>query len=175
MNGRTITTLKPPLHKGCGCGVAKGEKRLTDDEHKEIDQLLQLEKERKQQLIDHPEQALPNAENATIDDRKFVEYFFNPDNHKGWAKGVAFTLRLGYNADNWKLMYEEIREASKVYPARLRFVTKTAAGSFEEYEQEVILQGIQRKPANVILAWAEGVEKTDMHFVTAYIQEVDGQ
>ena len=27
---QTITTLKPPLHKGCTCGVVKGE-RLTDD------------------------------------------------------------------------------------------------------------------------------------------------
>lgn len=26
MNGRTVTTLKPPLHKGCGCVVARGPK-----------------------------------------------------------------------------------------------------------------------------------------------------
>ena len=32
MNGQIVTTLKPPLHKGCGCGVARGEKRLTESE-----------------------------------------------------------------------------------------------------------------------------------------------
>ena len=26
LNGRTVTTLKPPLHKGCVCSVRKGEK-----------------------------------------------------------------------------------------------------------------------------------------------------
>ena len=29
LNGRTVTTLKPPLHKGCVCTVKRGEKRLT--------------------------------------------------------------------------------------------------------------------------------------------------
>ncbi len=29
LNGRTVTTLKPPLHKGCVCMVKRGEKRLT--------------------------------------------------------------------------------------------------------------------------------------------------
>lgn len=29
LNGRSVTTLKPPLHKGCTCSVAKGEKYLT--------------------------------------------------------------------------------------------------------------------------------------------------
>lgn len=31
MNGRTITTLKPPLHKGCVCSVACGERFLFTD------------------------------------------------------------------------------------------------------------------------------------------------
>ena len=26
LNGQTVTTLKPPLHKGCGCTVVRGEK-----------------------------------------------------------------------------------------------------------------------------------------------------
>ena len=29
LNGRTVTTLKPPLHKGCVCTVKRGEKMLT--------------------------------------------------------------------------------------------------------------------------------------------------
>ena len=33
-NNETVTALKPPLHKGCTCGVAKGSKRvLTDDDN----------------------------------------------------------------------------------------------------------------------------------------------
>ncbi len=32
LNGQTITTLKPPLHKGCGCGVGKGMLRLRAEQ-----------------------------------------------------------------------------------------------------------------------------------------------
>ena len=30
LNGRTVTTLKPPLHKGCVCTVGRGEKKAVD-------------------------------------------------------------------------------------------------------------------------------------------------
>ena len=161
MNGQIVTTLKPPLHKGCGCGVARGVKR---DE--EIDTLLRLENERINELIEHPERALPNVNEATIADGKFKGYLFNRQNLSGWAKGVAFTSRLGYNEDNWEELRAEIERIKAIFPVTIKAVLANGI----TYNQSVILHGVKGRPANVIVGWI--VEEGDTHLTSLYLKEV---
>ncbi|WP_197074544.1 minor capsid protein [Geobacillus kaustophilus] len=130
--------------------------------------LVKLDYSRRNRLISNPELKLPNAENATAADEKFTKYLFNPDNKKGWAKGVAFTSRLGYNADNWKELQQEIIKRAAIYPA-----TQKGKNNFGElYEQKMILYGKNRRPANVIVGWIVNENTTRM--TSTYIKEVKG-
>lgn len=111
--------------------------------------LWRLDYRRRAELLEHPERALPGADKASAADAKFTGYFFNPENPKGLAKGRAFSSHLGYNVENWQIMRDEILEAAKMYP-----VTYRSSSIYGElYSQLVILQGVNNKPANVLLGW----------------------
>ena len=118
-------------------------------------------------MIDHPELALPNAENAIAPDAKFIGYLFNPENKTGWAKGEAITSRLGYSSDNWKTLRGEILRGAKVYPAN----RKGNNGYGEQYEQRMVLYGKNGTPANVIVGWIQK-EDGSVSMTSAYIKEV---
>lgn len=134
----------------------------------EVWSLVKLDYSRRSRLIANPELKLPNAENATAADEKFTKYLFNPDNKKGWAKGVAFTSRLGYNAENWKELQQEIIKRAAIYP-----VLRKGKNDFGElYEQKMVLYGKSRRPANVIVGWIVNENITRM--TSAYIKEVKG-
>ena len=125
-----------------------------------------LDYDRRMDLIKNPQKALPNAINATIAEEKFTKYFFNPENKKGYDKGIAFASRLGYNIDNWKEMQEEILKAVAIYPARYRDTTKYG----DKYTQNIILYGKKNKPANVKVGWI--VDNKSTHLTTAHVEEV---
>lgn len=129
--------------------------------------LWQLDYRRQNQLLRHPERALPGAASAAAADEKFTKYFFNPQNPKGWGKGVAFSSRLGYNVDNWELMRQEILTAAARYPAT--FKGETPYG--KKYEQMVILQGRKKSPANVLVGWIVRPGGS-VHFVTAHMEDI---
>ena len=111
--------------------------------------LWRLDYHRRAELLEHPERALPGADKASAADAKFTGYFFNPENPKGLAKGRAFSSHLGYNVENWQIMRDEILEAAKMYPVTYR--SSSIYGKL--YSQLVILQGVNNKPANVLLGW----------------------
>ncbi len=111
--------------------------------------LWRLDYRRRAELLEHPERALPGADKASAADAKFTGYFFNPENPKGLAKGRAFSSHLGYNVENWQIMRDEILEAAKMYPVTYR--SSSIYGKL--YSQLVILQGVNNKPANVLLGW----------------------
>lgn len=111
--------------------------------------LWRLDYRRRAELLEHPERALPGADKASAADAKFTGYFFNPENPKGLAKGRAFSSHLGYNVENWQIMRDEILEAAKMYPVTYR--SSSIYGKL--YSQLVILQGVNSKPANVLLGW----------------------
>ena len=111
--------------------------------------LWRLDYRRRAELLEHPERALPGADKASAADAKFTGYFFNPENPKGLAKGHAFSSHLGYNVENWQIMRDEILEAAKMYPVTYR--SSSIYGKL--YSQLVILQGVNNKPANVLLGW----------------------
>lgn len=137
--------------------------KMADDEKYKF---WKLDYDRRMDLIKNPQKALPNAINATIAEEKFTKYFFNPENKKGYDKGIAFASRLGYNIDNWKEMQEEILKAVTIYPARYRDTTKYG----DKYTQNIILYGKKNKPANVKVGWI--VDNKSTHLTTAHVEEV---
>lgn len=130
-------------------------------------EFMKLDYARRNKLINHPELALPNAENATAADAKFTGYLFNPKNPKGWAKGKVMTSRLGYSADNWEELRKEIIKGSSLYVAN--HVGNNGYG--ELYEQKMVLYGKKGTPANVIVAWIQK-EDGSVNMTSAYIKEV---
>lgn len=129
--------------------------------------LWRLDYRRRNELLLHPERALPGAAQAQVAEAKFTRYFFNPESKDGFPKGVAFNSRLGYNIDNWEKMQTEILNAARKYPAT--FKSEIPYG--KKYEQMVVLQGVKQKPANVLLAWLVHPDGT-AHFVTAHMEEL---
>lgn len=125
-----------------------------------------LDYQRRNELLEHPELKLPNAETATAADEKFTRYLFNPENVDGYAKGVAFKSRLGYNESNWKKLQKQILERTPVYPATYKYDNEYGTG----YEQKMVLYGLRGKPANVIVGWLIGDGSTKM--TASYIKEV---
>lgn len=132
----------------------------------ELWRFYKLDYSRQKSLLDDPSLALPNAQRATIADAKMVKYIFNPENPDGYAKGLAFTSRLGYSIDNWKQLKEELSQGATKYPAT--FKGNTPHGL--KYEQKMVLYGKKGKPANVIVGWMCKDQST--HLTTPYIKEV---
>lgn len=128
---------------------------------------MQLDYRRRSRLAFNPDLALPNADKVTAADTKFSKYLFNPDNPGGWAKGVAFDSRLGYNIKNWEKLREELIKRAPWYPVTFR--DETVYG--KNYEQRIIVYGLRGKPANVVVGWAVDGERTWL--VTALIKEVE--
>jgi len=127
--------------------------------------IRKLDYKRRRDLIKNPEKTLENADKVTIESSKFTDYIFSPSNPDGWAKGVAFTSRLGYNKTTYRKLRNEIKRSAMDYPA----VFKGNNGYVDKYEQRVVLYGLKGKPANVNLAW--GVEGDKTRLITAYIEE----
>ncbi len=128
---------------------------------------LKLDYKRQNALLADPSAGLPNATVVTAAPEKFTQYLFNQENPSGWAKGVAFESRLGYNIDNWQEFRKVLRKAATRYPS-------TAQGSTNygtRYEQKVVLYGYKGKPANVVIGWYADEGKTWL--TTVMIKEVD--
>ena len=63
---------------------------------------VKLDYQRRNELLQHPERKLPNAENVILPELKFTKYLFDKNSKSGYPKGKAFTIRLGYDESNWK-------------------------------------------------------------------------
>nr|WP_325301094.1 phage minor capsid protein [uncultured Oscillibacter sp.] len=133
----------------------------------ELYKLWKLDYRRQNDLLRHPEKALPGASTATAADRKFTHYFFGGEFKDGLAKGRAFSSRLGYNADNWQKMRAEILDAAQKYPAVLKDSDKYG----QRYEQLVVLQGMKNMPANVLIGWKVVLDGAT-HMTTAHMEEL---
>ena len=127
---------------------------------------FKLDYQRQDALVKNPELALPNALNATADNRKFTEYLFGGTNERGLAKGAAFTSRLGYDINNYDKLKDEILKKASKYPS----VHKNTDSHGSSYEQKIILYGYKSKPANVIIGWKSKGDRTWL--ASAYIKEL---
>ena len=59
---------------------------------------------------------LPNAANAQIDPRKLRDYALDLEHDTGRYK-AAFFAQMGYTADNWPRLEQDIREQHLTQPA----------------------------------------------------------
>jgi hypothetical protein len=59
---------------------------------------------------------LPNAMQARIDSRKLRDYVLNPKHETGKYK-AAFFAQMGYTAENWKTLEDNIRSQHLSQPA----------------------------------------------------------
>lgn len=126
-----------------------------------------LDYQRRNELLQHPELKLPNAENAMAADAKFEKYLFGGSHPEGLAKGDAFSSRLGYDAENWNSLKKQIIARAPQYPA----LSKGVNGYGKHmYEQKIILYGLKGTPANVVVGWSADDKSVIM--ASAYIKEV---
>lgn len=126
-----------------------------------------LDYQRRNELLQHPELKLPNAENAMAADAKFEKYLFGGSHPEGLAKGNAFSSRLGYDAENWNSLKKQIIARAPQYPA----LSKGVNGYGKHmYEQKIILYGLKGTPANVVVGWSADDKSVTM--ASAYIKEV---
>lgn len=126
-----------------------------------------LDYQRRNELLQHPELKLPNAENAMAADAKFEKYLFGGSHPEGLAKGDAFSSRLGYDAENWNSLKKQIIARAPQYPA----LSKGVNGYGKHmYEQKIILYGLKGTPANVVVGWSADDKSVTM--ASAYIKEV---
>lgn len=126
-----------------------------------------LDYQRRNELLQHPELKLPNAENAMAADAKFEKYLFGGSHPEGLAKGDAFSSRLGYDAENWNRLKKQIIAKAPQYPA----LSKGVNGYGKHmYEQKIVLCGLKGTPANVVVGWSADDKSVTM--ASAYIKEV---
>ena len=127
---------------------------------------MKLDYQRRNELLQHPELKLPNAENAILPEPKFTKYLFDENSEKGYPKGRAFTDRLGYSLDNWKKLQEALKRGAMEYPAE--YVDNNGYG--DRYVQKMVIYGEKGTPANVVVAWLQKVDGTTK-LTSAYIKE----
>lgn len=126
-----------------------------------------LDYQRRNELLQHPELKLPNAENAMAADAKFEKYLFGGSHPEGLAKGNAFSSRLGYDAENWNSLKKQIIARAPQYPV----LSKGINGYGKHmYEQKIVLYGLKGTPANVVVGWSADDKSVTM--ASAYIKEV---
>lgn len=126
-----------------------------------------LDYQRRNELLQHPELKLPNAENAMAADAKFEKYLFGGSHPEGLAKGNAFSSRLGYDAENWNSLKKQIIARAPQYPV----LSKGVNGYGKHmYEQKIVLYGLKGTPANVVVGWSADDKSVTM--ASAYIKEV---
>lgn len=126
-----------------------------------------LDYQRRNELLQHPELKLPNAENAMAADAKFEKYLFGGSHPEGLAKGDAFSSRLGYDAENWNSLKKQIIARAPQYPA----LSKGVNGYGKHmYEQKIVLYGLKGTLANVVVGWSADDKSVTM--ASAYIKEV---
>lgn len=126
-----------------------------------------LDYQRRNELLQHPELKLPNAENAMAADAKFEKYLFGGSHPEGLAKGNAFSSRLGYDAENWNSLKKQIIARAPQYPV----LNKGVNGYGKHmYEQKIVLYGLKGTPANVVVGWSADDKSVTM--ASAYIKEV---
>lgn len=128
---------------------------------------MKLDYQRRNELLQHPDKKLPNAENVTAAEAKFTKYLFGGNHSEGLAKGRAFTSRLGYDYNNWEELRKEVLSSANKYPAR--FLDNNGYG--DRYEQKIILYGKKGTPANVLAGWMQKPDGS-VTLSSVYIKEI---
>ncbi|MEO8627166.1 MAG: DUF6883 domain-containing protein [Betaproteobacteria bacterium] len=106
---------------------------------------------------------LPNADSAVIDRGKVTDYLLSPSHPVGRFKS-AFFASLGYSANAWELLLEDIRELARIGEAAAGH--KSPYGSkFEVYGD---LSGPAGRSAAVVTVWIVRTGEDFPRFITAF-------
>lgn len=121
-----------------------------------------------------PGNLLPNAGNAEIDPRKFVEYSMNPENPGNQGKSMAFKA-LVYNVEN----VEGRNAAAEDVIKQLReAVVQTAATQGQpsiygnRFQVRVRIRGINGREGTLVTSWQIDNDKEVPRLITNWL-EVD--
>lgn len=129
--------------------------------------LTKLDYQRRKRLLNNPNLKLPNADQASIDDRKFTEYLFNEDSKTGYSKGKIIAERFGYSKSNYQSFKEDIIQRGGQYPV----IYKGGNGYGDKYEQKMIMYTPEGKPYNFVAGWFVNQDGTKLS--TIMIKEVE--
>jgi hypothetical protein len=105
---------------------------------------------------------LPNANGAIIDPAKVRDYLLAEAHPVGRFKAVFFSA-LGYSADNWEVLRDDLLALVRTYPAA---VGKPSAFG-QVFTVDGILTGPLGRSADVRTVWMVRASK-EARFVTAF-------
>ncbi|GAP97377.1 DUF6883 domain-containing protein [Leptolyngbya sp. NIES-2104] len=115
---------------------------------------------------------LPNAENAEIDPRKFVEYSMSPDNPNNQGKWIAFEA-LGYplhpKEDRTiaaQMIIEQLKQAILTAPA--------TSGKLNSHGQRftvsINLQGLNQRQGQLVCVWQIDHNRDVPRLITTWLE-----
>lgn len=110
----------------------------------------------------HPD-AVPDAEEATADERKFTAYLLN-ENHTFGKSKAKFFRAAGYNESNWKDLRDALLERLPHVPATH---SRSNPGGGENYEAVVRIEAPEGSTLDVRTFW-EVHPHTGTRLITAY-------
>lgn len=131
--------------------------------------LTKLDYQRRKRLLENQDLKLPNANTATIDNRKFTEYLFDGKNDLGLIKGKLITDKLGYSIDNYRDFKNEILTRANDYPVTIKRKNEFGIG----YEQKMIMYRSDKRPVNIVAGWTAKGNST--HLSSIMIKEVKNE
>jgi len=112
--------------------------------------------------------ALENYEKLKITDEKYKGYLFNPKNLNGYAKGRAFTSRLGYDKNNYKELDKLIKNNIGKFPAISKGITEYG----EKFETIMVVEEVTGKRAKVKIGSIIENEEETPRVTTLFIDEL---
>ncbi len=108
---------------------------------------------------------LPDAEKADIPRDKLADYVLNPEHETGRHKARVFRSALGFTAENWEDLRDQI--ATGVLSADISSVRVGLYGT--RYSVPVMIEGTNGKSHEVITAWIVEEEGQRPRLTSAYV------
>jgi hypothetical protein len=106
---------------------------------------------------------IPNADRAFIDPEKLHEYLLSRNHPVGRFK-AAFFLALGYSAETWRQLENDLRSQHLSRDA----TAEESTGYGKKYTIRATLVGPSSQSAEVVTVWVVRTGEDFPRFVTAY-------
>ena len=110
--------------------------------------------------------AVPNAENAVIDQTKFIGYALNPSHPVGGHKAIVFDSALGYNQSNADQLMSQIQQGILTAPAIPGASTKYG----QLFTVDMPITGPNGNTVIVRTGWILETGSTTPRLTTAYVK-----
>ncbi len=106
---------------------------------------------------------LPDADRASVDDRKITRYLLSESHPVGRTK-AAFFRRLGFRTRSWRLLRDGLVDHARAAPVIATFETDFG----KKYIIEGLIVGPNGQIARLRAVWFVDPGKSAPRFVTAY-------